>query len=136
MVIAAVYLLPYSCIAELVFFVMESLETHNRSKVINRTRLLAFGWLFGAPVFIFFTAIYWVSAMRLITDLLSDGGVSMKNLFIIPLILVSLMSLPSWGPIWQLCIFSRWIQCLMWRQIWQLYTQQMDPMSHMDRVTD
>jgi hypothetical protein len=38
--------------------------------VINRTRLLAFGWLLGAPVFIFFTAIYWVSAMRLITDFL------------------------------------------------------------------
>ena len=39
-------------------------------KVINRTRLLAFGWLIGAPVFIFFTAIYWLSAMRLITDFL------------------------------------------------------------------
>ena len=37
-------------------------------KVINRTRLLAFGWLFGAPLFIYFTAMIWISAMRLITD--------------------------------------------------------------------
>ena len=36
--------------------------------LFNKTRVLAFGWLLGAPTFIFFTAIYWLSAMQVVTD--------------------------------------------------------------------
>ena len=36
--------------------------------LFNKTRVLAFGWLLGAPTFIFFTAIYWISAMQVVTD--------------------------------------------------------------------
>ena len=38
--------------------------------LFNKTRVLAFGWLLGAPTFIFFTAIYWVSAMQVFVDFL------------------------------------------------------------------
>ena len=37
-------------------------------KVINAQRMAVFGYLLGAPVFLKFTGIYWLSAMRLITD--------------------------------------------------------------------
>ena len=52
------------------FSLWKTWKLTTKDKVINSTRLLAFGWLIGAPVFIFFTAIYWLSAMRLITDFL------------------------------------------------------------------
>ena len=38
--------------------------------LFNKPRALAFGWLLGAPTFIFFTAIYWVSAMQVFVDFL------------------------------------------------------------------
>jgi len=38
--------------------------------LFNKPRALAFGWLLGAPTFIFFTAIYWVSTMQVVTDFL------------------------------------------------------------------
>ena len=37
-------------------------------KVMNAPRLIIFGYLLGAPVFLLFTAQDWLSAMRLITD--------------------------------------------------------------------
>ena len=37
-------------------------------KVINAQRLAVFSYLLGAPIFLKFTVIYWLSAMRLITD--------------------------------------------------------------------
>lgn len=37
-------------------------------KVINAQRLAVFGYLLGAPVFLKFTGIYWLAAMRVITD--------------------------------------------------------------------
>jgi hypothetical protein len=37
-------------------------------KVISAQRLGVFGYLLGAPIFLKFTGIYWLSAMRLITD--------------------------------------------------------------------
>ena len=71
MVIAAVYLsLLLLAVLSWCFSLWKTWKLTKSDSVINRTRLLAFGWLLGAPVFIFFTAIYWVSAMRLITDFL------------------------------------------------------------------
>ena len=37
-------------------------------KVISAQRLAVFGYLLGAPIFLKFTGIYWLSAMRVITD--------------------------------------------------------------------
>jgi len=37
-------------------------------KVINVQRMAVFGYLLGAPIFLKFTGIYWLSAMRVITD--------------------------------------------------------------------
>ena len=71
MVIAAVYLsLLLLAVLSWCFSLWKTWKLTKSDSAINRTRLLAFGWLLGAPVFIFFTAIYWVSAMRLITDFL------------------------------------------------------------------
>ena len=36
--------------------------------VINAQRLAVFGYLLGAPVFLKLTGVYWLSAMRVITD--------------------------------------------------------------------
>ena len=36
--------------------------------VINAQRMAVFGYLLGAPIFLKFTGIYWLSAMRVITD--------------------------------------------------------------------
>ena len=38
------------------------------NKVISAQRLAVFGYLLGAPVFLKLTGIYWLSAMRIITD--------------------------------------------------------------------
>ena len=71
MVIAAIYLLLLIlALLSWCFSLWKTWKLTTEDNVINRTRLLAFGWLIGAPIFIFFTAIYWVSAMRLITDFL------------------------------------------------------------------
>ena len=71
MVIAAVFLsLLLLAVLSWCFSLWKTWKLTTADRVINRNRLFAFGWLFGAPVFIFFTAIYWVSAMRLITDFL------------------------------------------------------------------
>lgn len=40
-----------------------------RSKrFLSKSRFVAFGWLIGAPVFIFSTPMYWLSAMLFVTD--------------------------------------------------------------------
>ena len=71
MVIAAVYLsLLLLAVVSWCFSLWKTLKLTTADSIINRPRLLAFGWLIGAPIFIFLTAIYWVSAMRLITDFL------------------------------------------------------------------
>ena len=71
MVIAAVYLsLLLLAVVSWCFSLWKTWKLTTTDSAINRTRLLAFGWLIGAPVFIFFTAIYWLSAMRLFTDFL------------------------------------------------------------------
>jgi len=36
--------------------------------IVNKWRVLAFGWLIGAPLFIAYTGMFWLSAMRMITD--------------------------------------------------------------------
>ena len=71
MVIAVVYLsLLLLAVVSWCFSLWKTWKLTTAESAINRTRLLAFGWLIGAPIFIFLTAIYWVSAIRLITDFL------------------------------------------------------------------
>jgi hypothetical protein len=71
MVISAIYLsLLLLAVLSWCFSLWKTWKLTESDSEINRRRLLAFGWLLGAPAFIFLTAIYWVSAMRLITDFL------------------------------------------------------------------
>ena len=71
MIVAAVYLsLLLVAILSWCFSLWKTWKLTKSDSAINRTRLLAFGWLIGAPVFIFLTAIHWISATRLITDFL------------------------------------------------------------------
>tara|TARA_E500000178_G_C16755691_1_gene632387 strand:- start:172 stop:540 length:369 start_codon:yes stop_codon:yes gene_type:complete len=70
-VIAAVYLsLLLLAVVSWCFSLWKTWKLTTADSSINRNRLLAFGWLIGAPIFIFLTAIWWVSAIRLITDFL------------------------------------------------------------------
>ena len=71
MVIAAIYLsILLLAVVSWCFSLWKTWKLTKSDSVINSSRLLAFGWLIGAPAFIFFTAIYWLSAMRMITDFL------------------------------------------------------------------
>lgn len=71
MVVGAIYLsILLLTVLSWCFSLWKTWKLTKSDSAINRTRLLAFGWLFGAPVFIYFTAIHWLSAMRLITDFL------------------------------------------------------------------
>ena len=71
MVINAIYLLLLLIAAvSWCFSLWKTWKLTRSDSLVNRTRLLAFGWLIGAPIFIFLTAIYWLSAMRMITDFL------------------------------------------------------------------
>ena len=71
MIVVAVYLsLLLLAVVSWCFSLWKTWKLTTADSAINRNRLLAFGWLIGAPIFIFLTAIYWVSAIRLITDFL------------------------------------------------------------------
>lgn len=69
--IAALYLLLI--IVAIISYFYSLWKTWKLTKsdaLFNKPRVLAFGWLLGAPTFIFFTAIYWVSAMQVFMDFL------------------------------------------------------------------
>ena len=40
-------------------------------RLFSTQRLAVFGYLLGAPIFLKFTGVYWLSAMRVITDRLA-----------------------------------------------------------------
>ena len=50
------------------FALWKSWELTKSDKVMNAQRLAVFSYLLGAPVFLKFTGIYWLSAVRVITD--------------------------------------------------------------------
>ena len=66
----AYLLLLLVAVVSYAFAIWKTWKLTTADSAINRTRFLAFGWLLGAPVVIFLTAIYWVSAMKLFTDFL------------------------------------------------------------------
>ena len=71
MVIAAVYLsLLLLAVLSWCFSLWKTWKLTQSDSLINTTRFLAFGWLLGAPLLIFLTAVYWISAMRIFTDFL------------------------------------------------------------------
>ena len=69
--IAALYLLLLVvAIISYLYSLWKTWKLTKSDTLFNKTRVLAFGWLLGAPTFIFFTAIYWVSAMQVFMDFL------------------------------------------------------------------
>lgn len=69
--IAALYLLLIIVAVMSYFYSLwKTWKLTKSGALFNKTRVLAFGWLLGAPTFIFFTAIYWISAMQVFTDFL------------------------------------------------------------------
>ena len=71
MVISAVYLsLLLLAVLSWCFSLWKTWKITKSDTFFNKPRVLAFGWLLGAPTFIFFTAIYWVSAMQVFMDFL------------------------------------------------------------------
>ena len=71
MFIAAIYLsILLLAVLSWCFSLWKTWKLTQSDSLINTTRLLAFGWLLGAPLLIFLTAVYWISAMRIFTDFL------------------------------------------------------------------
>ena len=69
MVIAAVYLsLLLLAVLSWCFSLWKTWKLTKSDSVINRTRLLAFGWLIGAPLIVASNPLFFISAMRLVTD--------------------------------------------------------------------
>jgi len=69
--IAALYLfLLFVALVSYLYALWKTWKLTKSHTLINKTRVLTFGWLAGAPTFIFFTAIYWISAMQVVTDFL------------------------------------------------------------------
>ena len=69
--IAALYLLLIIvAIGSYFYSLLKTWKLTKSDTLFNKPRVLAFGWLLGAPIFIFFTAIYWISAMQVFTDFL------------------------------------------------------------------
>ena len=71
MVIAAIYsFILLLAVLSWCFSLWKTWKLTKSDTLFNKTRVLAFGWLLGTPTFIFFTAIYWVSAMQVFMDFL------------------------------------------------------------------
>ena len=69
MVIAAVYLsLILLAMVSWCFSLWKTWKITTADSAINRNRLLAFGWLIGAPLIVASNPVVFISAMRLITD--------------------------------------------------------------------
>jgi len=71
MVVTAIYLLLLLiAVVSWCFSLWKTWQLTKSDSLINAPRLLAIGWLLGAPIFIFFTMIHWISSMRVLTDFL------------------------------------------------------------------
>jgi len=69
--IAALYLLlMIVAIGSYFYSLWKTWKLTKSDTVFNKTRVFAFGWLLGAPIFIFFTSIYWIYGMQIFIDFL------------------------------------------------------------------
>jgi len=68
-VVASIYLiLLFISVFSYLYAVWKTWQLTKSDTIINKRRLFAFGWLIGAPLFIAYTGMFWLSAMRMITD--------------------------------------------------------------------
>ena len=68
-VVASIYLiLLFISVFSYLYALWKTWQLTNSNTIINKRRVLAFGWLIGAPLFIAYTGMFWLSAMRMITD--------------------------------------------------------------------
>jgi hypothetical protein len=68
-VVASIYLiLLFISVFSYLYAVWKTWQLTKSDTIINKRRLFAFGWLIGAPLFIAYTGMFWLSAMRLVTD--------------------------------------------------------------------
>jgi len=50
------------------YAIWRSWKLTRSDRLLSTQRLAVFGYLLGAPIFLKFTGVYWLSAMRIITD--------------------------------------------------------------------
>ena len=68
-VVASIYLiLFFISIISYAYALWRTWQLTNSNTIINKRRVLAFGWLIGAPTFAAYTGMFWLSSMRLVTD--------------------------------------------------------------------
>jgi len=68
-VVASIYLiLFFISIISYAYALWKTWQLTKSDFIVNNWRVLAFGWLIGAPLFIAYTGMFWLSAMRMITD--------------------------------------------------------------------
>jgi len=68
-VVASIYLiLFFISIISYAYALWKTWQLTKSDFIVNKRRVLAFGWLIGAPLFIAYTGMFWLSAMRMITD--------------------------------------------------------------------
>lgn len=67
--VASIYLiLFFISVPSYLYAVWKTWQLTKSDAIINKRRLLAFGWLISAPLFIAYTGMFWLSANRMITD--------------------------------------------------------------------
>jgi len=67
--VASIYLiLFFISVPSYLYAVWKTWQLTKSDAIVNKRRVLAFVWLIGAPVFVAYTGMFWLSAMRMITD--------------------------------------------------------------------
>jgi len=68
-VVASIYLiLFFISIISYAYALWRTWQLTNSNTIINKRRVLAFGWLIGAPIIVASNPLFFISAMRLVTD--------------------------------------------------------------------
>ena len=69
-VVSSYLLIFFISILSYLFALWKTWKLTKSTTLLNKSRIKAFGWLCGAPVILYFSLMFWISKVRLITDLM------------------------------------------------------------------
>ena len=67
-IVSSYLIILFISILSYLFALWKTWKLTKSATILNKTRIIAFGWLCGAPIFIYLSLMFWISQMRLITD--------------------------------------------------------------------
>ena len=73
-VVSSYLLIFFISILSYLFALWKTWKLTKSATILNKTRIIAFGWLFGAPIFLYFSLMFWISLIRIFTDRLFFWG--------------------------------------------------------------